>query len=208
MTESGGGDRDLASLLVPQSGALVETGLPFEPYELVDPGGAAISSVMAYMRELQGRGRAESTQRSYSLALLRWFRFLWAIGVPWDQATRAEARDFMCWLQAAGKPARPHWRTGAPPGEGSEPGTVNAVTGRKSPGRGFAPATALHCESVARAFYDYHLEAGTGPMVNPFPLARVGRAHAHHNPMEPFSRTRSGLYRPRQALADSRRPVR
>ena len=49
---------------------------------------------------------------------------------------------------------------------------MNAVTGRKSPGRGFAPATALHCESVARAFYDYHLEAGTGPMVNPFPLAR------------------------------------
>src|SRR5258707_129118 len=83
----------------------------------------------------------------------------------------------MRWLQAAGKPARPHWRTGAPPGEGGEPGTVNAVTGRKSPGRGFAPATALHCESVARAFYDHHLEAGTGPMVNPFPLARAGRGH-------------------------------
>jgi hypothetical protein len=39
--------------------------------------------------------------------LLRWFRFLWAIGVPWNQATRAEARDFCRWLQVAGKPARP-----------------------------------------------------------------------------------------------------
>lgn len=36
--------------------------------------------------------------------LLRWFRFLWAIEVSWDQATRAEARDFLCWIQAADKP--------------------------------------------------------------------------------------------------------
>ena len=71
--------------------------------------------------------------------------------------------------------------------------------------RGVAQATAAHCESVVRAFYDYHLEAGTGPMVNPFPLARAGRAHAHHNPMEPFGRARAGLYRPRQARRIPRR---
>ena len=38
-----------------------------------------------------------------------------------------------------------------------------------------------------------------GPPVNPFPLDRSrrgGRAHAHHNPMEPFHPGRSGLYRP------------
>ena len=37
-------------------------------------------------------------------------------------------------------------------------------------------------------------------MINPFPLDRTrrgGRAHAHHNPMEPFRHERSGLYRPR-----------
>ena len=33
-----------------------------------------------------------------------------------------------------------------------------------------------HCESVLRGFYAFHLEAGTGPMVNPFPLARGRRA--------------------------------
>jgi site-specific recombinase XerC len=207
VAESGEKDRDLASLAVPQSGALVATGMPFEPYHLVDPAGDVVGPVAAYMRELQGRGRAESTQRSYSLALLRWFRFLWAVDVPWGQATRSEARDFMRWLQVAGKPERAHWRTGSPPGKRSapEPGTANAVTGRKSPGCGFAPATAAHCESVMRAFYDYHLEAGAGPMVNPFPLARAGRAHAHHNPVEPFSRARSGLYRPRQAQRIPRR---
>jgi hypothetical protein len=42
--------------------------------------------------------------------LLRWFRFVWAAGVPWNMATRAEARDFCRWMRVAGKPARPHWR--------------------------------------------------------------------------------------------------
>ena len=59
----------------------------------------------------------------------------------------------------------------------------------------------VHCESVLRGFYDFHLEAGTGPMVNPFPLARGrrGRANAHHNPMEPFAAGRAGRYRPKMA---------
>ena len=52
---------------------------------------------------------------------------------------------------------------------------------------------------MLRSFYDFHLEAGTGPLVNPFPLDRArrgGRAHAHHNPAEPFRKERTGLYRP------------
>jgi len=56
-----------------------------------------------------------------------------------------------------------------------------------------------HSETVLRSFYDFHLEAGTGPLVNPFPLDRSrrgGRAHAHRNPMEPYHLERSGMYRP------------
>ena len=67
---------------------------------------------------------------------------------------------------------------------------------RPSPGR-FAPSTVAHCETVCRGFYAYHLEAGTGPIVNPFPLARPGRAHAHHNPMEAFPKQKAGLFRPK-----------
>ena len=133
--------------------------------------------------------------------LLRWFRFTWAAGFTWDQATRAEARDFCRWLQLPGKPERDHWRTGRPagPGSGPAPGTVNAVTGKTSPGPGYAAVTVAHCETVCRSFYDYHLEAGTGPLANPFPVARKGRrANAHHNPMEPFRQERAGLFRPRQ----------
>jgi site-specific recombinase XerD len=44
-------------------------------------------------------------------------------------------------------------------------------------------------------------------MVNPFPLdrGRAGRAGAHHNPMGPYPRRRSGLFRPRVAQRAPRR---
>jgi site-specific recombinase XerD len=61
-------------------------------------------------------------------------------------------------------------------------------------------AVRTHSETVLRCFYDFHRDVGTGPMVNPFPLDRSrrgGRAHAHHNPMEPYGNRRAGLYRPR-----------
>ena len=63
-----------------------------------------------FLRDLQAIGRPATTQRSYALALLRWFRFLWTVEVAWDQATRAEARDFCCWMQVAARPDRLHWR--------------------------------------------------------------------------------------------------
>jgi site-specific recombinase XerD len=53
---------------------------------------------------------------------------------------------------------------------------------------------------VLRGFYDFHRDAGSGPVLNPFPLDRLRRgrrAHAHHNPMEPHRNERSGQYRPR-----------
>jgi len=149
--------------------------------------------------------RPATTQRSYGMDLLRWFRFLWSVGIGWDEATRTEARDFCRWLQVAGKPVGPHWRYpgGGAPGvrtARTAAGTPNAVTGKRSPGEGYDVATVAHCESVLRGFYDFHLEAGTGPMVNPFPLSRhrgAGRAHAHHNPMDPFVGGRAGRYRPK-----------
>jgi integrase len=202
----GDGQRDLSWLALPLRGSLEATGDLFEPYRLVDPGGGVVGPAGAFLRELAASGRSAATQRSYGMDLLRWFRFLRAVEVPWDQATRAEARDFLCWIQLADKPARPHWRypgSGArgAGGSGTPPGAPNPVTGKPSRGRGYAAATVAHCETVLRGFYDFHLEAGTGPMVNPFPLARGqrGRPGAHHNPMEPFTGQRAGRYRPRAA---------
>lgn len=139
--------------------------------------------------------------------LLRWYRFLWAVEVPWGQATRAEARDFSRWVQVGGKPSAEHWRRKSDvsaPGSGSIPsataGKPNPVTGKVPPGPTYAPTTAAHSESVLRGFYAFHLDAGTGPIVNPFPLARdrrSGRAGAHRNPMQAQRRERVGRYRPR-----------
>jgi integrase len=199
-------ERDLAALVVARAGMLEETGSPWEPYRLVDPLGGIVRPVSEFLKDLQASGRPEATQRSYGHDLLRWFRFLWAIEVPWDQATRVEARDFCRWVQVGGKPANARrGQSGAVLVPQSTVTAVvtprpNQVTGKAAPGPKYAPTTAVHGESVLRAFYDFHVETGTGPMVNPFPLVRVrrrSRAGAHHNPMQPHRNERIGLYRPK-----------
>ena len=186
MTEEQDVNRDLAALPVPLAGALQATGDPWEPYRIIDAGGEPVAAVAEFFRDLQAAGRSEATLRSYGHDLLRWFRFIWAAGVPWNRATRIEARDFCRWMLVAGKPSRPHWRS---------PDAASAASGEA-----YAPSVRAHSETVLRCFYQFHLEAGSGPVINPFPLDRTrrgGRAHAHHNPMEPFRHERSGLYRPR-----------
>lgn len=199
--------RDLAGLVIPRVGALREMADPWEPYQLLDGDGVAVAAVGEYLKDLQAAGRSVTTQRSYGMDLLRWFRFCWAVNVRWGQATRVEARDFCRWIQITAKPDR-LGRDSDADGRSTQaqgvagrraPGAPNPVTGKPNPAGTYAPATALHCETVLRGFYEYHLQAGTGPIVNPFPLARAGRRHAHHNPMEPFGMQRTGLYRPRLA---------
>lgn len=185
--EDQGPTRDLATVVVPQIGRLLATSNPWEPYRLVGPDGRAVEAVSAWLADLQASGRSVATVRSYGNDLLRWFRFLWAVGVPWDRATRGEARDFSRWLMVAGKPARRHWRHPQGPALPMSAGNVYAVSVR------------AHSETVLRSFYDFHLDAGSGPVLNPFPLDRSrrgGRAHEHHNPMEPHRNDRAGRYRP------------
>jgi site-specific recombinase XerD len=168
--------RDLSVLEVAAVGSLSATGSKWEPYRLLDPQGREVGAVAAFFGDLLAAGRSQATVRSYGMDLLRWFRFLWAVEVAWDRATRSEARDFCRWL---------------------------AITnGVKGSGRGtpYSVSVRVHSETVLRCFYDFHRDVGTGPMVNPFPLDRSrrgGRAHAHHNPMDPYHNQRSGLYRPR-----------
>ena|SRR5271165_426674 len=69
---------------------LVSSYILFEPYRLVDADGVVVVPAAAYFRELAACGRPAATHRSYGMAMLRWWRFLWAVEVRWDQATRAE----------------------------------------------------------------------------------------------------------------------
>jgi site-specific recombinase XerD len=168
-----GDGRDLASLAVPAVGELIATGDRYEPFRLARPDGAVVEPVTEFFRDLLAAGRSETTVRSYGMDLLRWFRFIWAAGIAWDRADQLVARDFSRWLQLSGRG-----------------------------GRGYAPAVRAHSETVLRCFYAYHLGAGIGPVLNPFPLDRSrwrGRSGAHHNPMEPHREQRSGRYRPRVA---------
>jgi len=170
MIESGDQPGGLAGAAVPRAGCLVATGDRDEPYRMLGPDGLTVEPVTEFFRDLLAAGRSQSTVRSYGMDLLRWFRFCWAAGVAWDRAARSDARDFSRWLQ------------------------------RGRGGEAFAPSVRAHSETVLRHFYGSCLEAGTGPVINPFPLDRsrkAGRAHAHHNPMEPYRHERSGLYRPR-----------
>jgi hypothetical protein len=133
--------RDLGSLVIPWAGSVVETGDLWEPYRLVGPSGEPASAVTACLGELQVAGRSSATQRSYAMALLRWFRFLWSVEIPWQQATRIEARDFSRWIQLAAKPARPHWRSPETP-PSVKPVVSNPVTGKRPVGRNYAATPA------------------------------------------------------------------
>ena len=118
MTEQGGSSRDLARLVIPATGSLAATGEPWEPFRLLDADGLVVDPAASYFRDLQASGRSAATLRSYGMDLLRWFRFTWAVDVPWSQATRVEARDFSCWIQAAEKRR-------LVPGDGRSPGAPN-----------------------------------------------------------------------------------
>lgn len=64
-----------------------------------------------------------------------------------------------------------------------------------------------HSEMVLRTFYDFRREAGSAPMINPFPLDRPrrgGRSRALHNPLDPWLWEQEGRYR----SAVAQRPLR
>jgi site-specific recombinase XerD len=166
-----GDGRDLASLVVPAAGELIAVNDRYGPFRMTGPDGVIVEPVTEFFRDLLAAGRSEATVRSYGMGLLRWFRFTWAAGIAWDRADQRDARDFSRWLLLSGRE-----------------------------GKGYAPAVRAHSETVLRGFYAYPLEAGTGPVINPFPLDRArrrGRPGAHRNPMEDYPRQRSGRYRPR-----------
>ena len=184
---------DRATTVVPQAGRLVATGDAWEPYRLRDANGVRVEPVSTYFQELQAAGRSPLTVRSYGMDLLRWFRFLWAIDVAWERAGRAEARDFARWMRIAGKPVRAHWRhTDRHAVDALAPACTGTV-------KAYAASVRAHNETVVRGFYDFHRDAGSGPILNPFPLDRARqsrRANAHRNPMESPRNERTGLYRP------------
>ena len=58
MTSEHEPSRDLATVVVPQIGRLVDTGDRWEPHRLVGPNGVAVEAVSAWFADLQAAGAA------------------------------------------------------------------------------------------------------------------------------------------------------
>jgi len=173
---------------------------------VVDPDGRMVEPLAQFLRDFAARGNRPGRVRSYAYALLRWWRWLQVVNVASDRATSTEAREFVLWLTGAEKSCRSPRTVSA-----TTAGTVNAVTGKRYLGNGFEPHTVRHGNAVLRSFYEFWIELGAGPLVNPVVLDRNGRrANAHHNPLEPFRAETRIRYNPKvpkrrpRALPDDR----
>jgi len=183
--------RDVAGLEVPLAGLVAAGGTGQVPFAVVFPGDpAAAAAVNAYLAELAQTFARPLTLRSYAYDLLRWLRFLAAAGVVFDEAGRGDYWDFVRWLQEHGKTG------GARRPRREAAGRVNRVTGKLVPDdRAFDPATLAHSRIVLHEFYEFLLDRGERPLVNPVPHARrrdLGQfsGHPHHNPVQPFTAPR------------------
>ena len=174
-------ERDLASVRLPQWGRVVEAE-GVVSWLVIDPDGNPVEPVQRFLRDFVACGNRAGSVRSYAYGLLRWWRWLAAVGVDWDRATSAEVKDFVLWLGQAPKP-----RNSARTESAATAGTVNAVTRKRYLGDQYEPRTVRHGNAVLRSFYEYWIELGGGPLVNPVVLDRCGRRpDEHHNPLAPF----------------------
>lgn len=161
----GEGRGDVGSLVVEPVGE-VRTTTTAVGVVLIDGAGAEVTAVTEFLASLLAGGASRGSAGSYAKALLRWWRFLGAVGVEWRRASRVDTVDFVLWMRGPNKR-----------GPGGRPART-----------AYAPATINHNLAVVRGFYLDRIAAGEGPVVNPVPEARGRhgqRRGAHHNPLEP-----------------------
>lgn len=174
--------RDIATLTISSWGSVAKSA-GVVPWKVVGPDGTDVEPVSSFLSDFTAQGNSAGSVRSYSYALLRWWRFLLAVDVDWSRVTSAEVRDFVLWLQQAQTPRRVPRQASA-----ATVNTSNPVTGKNYPQDRYQPRTIRHSNAVLRTFYDFWIDAGEGPLTNPVVKARNRgqRSNAHHNPMLPF----------------------
>lgn len=174
-------ERDVRSTQMPRWGRVIGTEGPI-PFLVVDDLGVAIAPIRRYLADFVARGNSPNSVRSYAYALLRWWRWLHVVEVDWSRATAAEVRDLVLWLGFHTK-ARNSARTRSL----ATAGTVNPLTRKRYLDDRYAARTIRHSNAVVRSFYEFWIEIGEGPLLNPVPVAGSDRrANPHHNPLEPF----------------------
>ncbi|MGH3533335.1 MAG: hypothetical protein ACRDQG_01280 [Pseudonocardiaceae bacterium] len=183
--------RDVQAIRLPRWGR-VAAGDGVVPWLVLDADGRPVEPIARFLRDFVARGNRTSSVRSYAYDLMRWWRFLLVINVEWSRATSAEVRDFVLWLRYAAKQGR---RTAS----AATAGTINPVTRKKHLDDRYEVRTLRHSNAVLRAFYEYWIELGHPPLINPVPLdrRRGRRPGAHHNPMEPWRQEGRLRYNPK-----------
>jgi integrase len=174
--------RDLDAVRLPRWGRVVAAEGAV-PWAVVGSAGEQVEPIEVFLVEFVLRDNRVGSVRSYAYGLLRWWRWLRAIDVVWDRATPAEVRDFVLWLRRARK------GSGAPRPARPARGSVNPITGKQYLDDRYKPRTIRHSNAVLRSFYEFWIERGAGPLINPVQLDHRGpgqRAHAHHNPLSPY----------------------
>ncbi|OEH62127.1 hypothetical protein A5N17_07975 [Arthrobacter sp. D2] len=140
-------------------GAVVPRTEGLMPFVVVGDDGAEIEDVSLFLRDLVLSDMSPWTVRSYGNDLLRWWRILGLLGIPWEQATRSEVEILVGWMRSAVNPQR----------RGTGQRGRNQRTGKRPLADGYAPSTINHALSVISSFYSYHARFGRGPLINPVP---------------------------------------
>ena len=81
-----GSSETLTSVRLPRWGRVVAAD-GVVPWLVVDADGDVVEPIQRFLRDFVARGNRIGSVRSYAYVLLRWWRWLVAIGVDWDKAT-------------------------------------------------------------------------------------------------------------------------
>lgn len=158
-------------------------------FVLLGPDEEEFAPATGWLRQLAANGCSPHTRRAYAMSLLRFLRFLWSSDGRWDRATKVNARDFVLWAREAdkfvGAKNPPGWRL-----------PVNRRTGKRVQTGHYSPSTINHTLTAVHEFYEFVLDRGEGPVVNPIPTA--GRPYAHHGPTDPFTPHRRASLRQKE----------
>jgi len=188
--------RDVDALRVALDGSVTRTTAAGGWRVTFPPAPGAAGAANEYLADLDATFARPATIRSYGYDILRWLRFLAAIGVDVGEATRGDYSDFLRWLRVAGKTGGARRARSVP-----QRRRVNQHTGKIGPDeKQFGPATLAHSRIVLHEFYEFLLDRGRPPLISPIPHSRHRehgqlRQYPHHNPSEPFPTGRRAGHR-------------